>query len=40
MFVWRPPQPVEEIDTMKVALVYEMQRKTEGTSPSFYEDDN
>jgi len=33
MFVWRPPQPVEEIDTMKPALVYEMQPKTEGTSP-------
>jgi hypothetical protein len=28
MFVWRPPQPVEEIDTMKRALVYEVPQKT------------
>ena len=27
MFMWRPPQPVEEIDTMKPALVYEVPRK-------------
>ena len=27
VFVWRPPQPVEEIDTMKPALVYEVPRK-------------
>ena len=26
-FMWRPPQPVEEIDTMKPALVYEVPRK-------------
>jgi hypothetical protein len=26
IFVWRPPQPVEEIDTMKPALVYEVPR--------------
>jgi len=25
--MWRPPQPVEEIDTMKPALVYEVPRK-------------
>lgn len=28
LFMWRPPQPVEEIDTMKPALVYEVLRKT------------
>jgi len=28
MFVWRPPQPVEEIDTMKRALFYEVPQKT------------
>jgi hypothetical protein len=27
MFAWRPPQPVEEIDTMKPVLVYEIPRK-------------
>ncbi len=27
VFLWRPPQPVEEIDTMKPALVYEVPRK-------------
>jgi hypothetical protein len=27
MFVWRPPQPVEEIDNMKPVLVYEVARK-------------
>jgi hypothetical protein len=27
IFMWRPPQPVEEIDTMKPALVYEVPRK-------------
>ena len=27
LFMWRPPQPVEEIDTMKPALVYEVPRK-------------
>jgi len=26
-FMWRPPQPVEEIDTMTPALVYEVPRK-------------
>jgi len=26
MFTWRPPQPVEEIDTMKPVLVYEVPR--------------
>jgi hypothetical protein len=24
LFLWRPPQPVEEIDTMQPALVYEV----------------
>jgi hypothetical protein len=27
IFMWRPPQPVEEIDTMNPALVYEVPRK-------------
>jgi len=27
MFVWRPPQPIEEIDAMKPALVYDVTRK-------------
>jgi hypothetical protein len=27
MFMWRPPQTVEEIDTMKPALIYEVPRK-------------
>jgi hypothetical protein len=27
LFMWRPPQPVEEIDTMKPVLVYEVPRK-------------
>jgi len=27
VFMWRPPQPVEEIDKMKPALVYEAPRK-------------
>ena len=27
VFMWRPPQPVTEIDTMKPALVYEVPRK-------------
>jgi hypothetical protein len=27
LFLWRPPQSVEEIDTMKPALVYEAPRK-------------
>jgi hypothetical protein len=27
VFMWRPPQPVEEIDTMKPAIVYEVPRK-------------
>jgi hypothetical protein len=27
IFMWRPPQPVAEIDTMKPALVYELPRK-------------
>jgi hypothetical protein len=27
MFMWRPPQPMTEIDTMKPALVYEVPRK-------------
>lgn len=26
MYMWRPPQPVEEIDTMKPALIYEVPR--------------
>jgi hypothetical protein len=26
-FMWRPPQPVADIDTMKPALVYEVPRK-------------
>jgi hypothetical protein len=26
-YVWRPPQPVSEIDTMKPALVYEVPRR-------------
>ena len=26
-YVWRPPQPVAEIDTMKPALVYEVPRR-------------
>jgi hypothetical protein len=26
-FMWRPPQAVAEIDTMKPALVYEVPRK-------------
>jgi len=28
MFTWRPPQAVEDVDTMKPALVYEVPRKT------------
>lgn len=27
IFMWRPPQPVGEIDTMKPALVYEVPRR-------------
>ncbi|MFG3757347.1 hypothetical protein, partial [Klebsiella pneumoniae] len=27
MFLWRPPQPVEDIDTMAPALVYEVPRR-------------
>jgi hypothetical protein len=27
IFLWRPPQPIEEIDTMSPALVYEVARK-------------
>jgi hypothetical protein len=27
VFNWRPPQALEEIDTMKPALVYEVSRK-------------
>jgi hypothetical protein len=27
IFMWRPPRPVGEIDTMKPALVYEVSRK-------------
>jgi hypothetical protein len=27
MFLWRPPQPVEEIDTMQPALIYEVPRQ-------------
>ena len=27
LFLWRPPQPVEEIDTMTPVLVYEVPRK-------------
>jgi len=27
LFMWRPPQPVEDIDTMEPALVYEVPRK-------------
>ncbi|CAG9171196.1 hypothetical protein LMG23992_01958 [Cupriavidus laharis] len=27
MFLWRPPQPLEQIDTMRPALVYEVPRK-------------
>jgi len=26
-FMWRPPQRIEEIDTMKPAFVYEVPRK-------------
>jgi hypothetical protein len=26
-FMWRPPQPVEDIDTMQPALLYEVPRK-------------
>jgi hypothetical protein len=26
LFMWRPPQPVEEIDTMTPALVYDVTR--------------
>ena len=26
-FMWRPPQPIAEIDTMQPALVYEVPRK-------------
>jgi len=26
-FMWRPPQPVQEIDTMRPALVYEVPRR-------------
>jgi len=29
IFLWRPPQPIEEIDTMSPALVYEVARKRE-----------
>ena len=28
VFMWRPPQPVAEIDTMQPALVYEVPRKS------------
>jgi len=28
LFMWRPPQPVEEIDTMQPALVYEVPRQS------------
>jgi hypothetical protein len=28
MFLWRPPQRIEEIDTMQPALVYEVPRKS------------
>ena len=28
IFMWRPPQPVADIDTMQPALVYEVPRKT------------
>lgn len=27
IFMWRPPQPVEEIDTMKPVLVYDVPRR-------------
>ena len=27
VFMWRPPQPVDEIDTMKPALVYDVRRR-------------
>ena len=27
VFMWRPPQPVAEIDTMKPVLVYDVPRK-------------
>ena len=27
LFMWSPPQPVGEMDTMKPALVYEVPRK-------------
>ena len=27
VFTWRPPQPVEAIDTMKPALVHKVSRK-------------
>jgi len=27
VFMWLPPQPVEDIDTMKPALVYDVPRK-------------
>jgi len=26
LFMWRPPQPIGEIDTMKPALTYEVRR--------------
>jgi hypothetical protein len=28
MFLWRPPQPISDIATMKPALVYEVARAT------------
>jgi len=28
IFLWRPPQPIEEVDTMQPALVYEVPRKS------------
>ena len=27
MYMWRPPQPVDEIDSMEPALAYEVARK-------------
>ena len=27
LFLWRPPQPVEDIDTMQPVLLYELPRK-------------
>ena len=31
VFMWRPPQPVEEIDSMEPALVYDVPRTTTKT---------